>query len=382
VRLALQDFDFVVAVRHGRAYRGTVARREDVVRRDHLAAGEIAVEYLVGERQTLAFLVTRRSVRVRTLSIGARRLHAIVQRLVRAVRERDLRWADASRAAYDAILRPLAPDLAPFQHICIIPDEDLWSVPFDVLRDRRGVGLIEKATVWYAPSLLMLRDTRRARPGSAERLLLAMANPAINAGTTSLVRSIDRDLSLGALPDAEREVERLRDLYGAANCDVHVGAAARETLFKAEAGRYRILHIATHGMVDDHSPMYSCLVLGPDERDDGLLEMREIVGLDLHADLAVLSSCDTARGRISRGEGVVGMAWAFLAAGCPTTVVSQWKVDSAATERLMIDFHLNLIRGHFQAKPDALRRAKLALMKNPRYRHPFYWAPFIVVGKP
>lgn len=381
-RLALEDFDAVVATRHGRAYRGTTARREDLASRDHLAPDEIAVEYLVGERQTLAFLVTRRSVRIRTLPIGARRLHRIVQRLAKAVQQRDLRWETASRAVYDAVLGPLAPDLAPFKHVCVIPDDDLWSVPFDVLNDPRGVALIEKVTVSYAPSLLMLRDTRRAGRHKAERLLLGMANPAINAGTTSLVRSINRDLPLGALPDAEREVERLRDLYGAAHADVHVGAAARETLFKTEAGRYRILHIATHGMVDDHSPMYSCLVLGPDEHNDGLLEMREIVDLDLQADLAVLSSCDTARGRISRGEGMVGVAWAFLAAGCPTTVVSQWKVDSAATERLMVDFHRNLIRGDFQAKANALRKAKLALMKNPLYRHPFYWAPFIVVGDP
>lgn len=384
-RLALEDFNTVVAVRHGRAYSGTAVSRSDIARGEYLRPDEAAIEYLVEEERTLAFLITRKNkqarVRVLTLPIGSRHLRVIVNRLAGAIRQRDLRWAAASRAVYDAVIRPLEPELASFRHICVIPDGDLWSVPFDVLRDDHGVALIEKATISYSPSLLMLRDMRRGRPAGGPRTLLAMANPTINSGTTALVRSIDSNAPLGALPDAEREVEKLRDLYGRSHADVRVGAAALESVFKREAGEFSVLHIATHGMLDDHSPIYSCLVLAPDAHDDGLLEMREIVNLDLHADLAVLSACDTARGQISRGEGVVGLSWAFLAAGCPTTVVSQWKVDSAATEQLMIAFHRDLIESNFRSAADALRRAKLALMKDPRYRHPFYWAPFIVVGK-
>ena len=99
--------------------------------------------------------------------------------------------------------------------------------------------------------------------------------------------------------------------------------------------------------------------------------------LDLRAGLAVLSACETARGRVSTGEGVIGMTWALFVAGVPATVVSQWKVDSASTADLMIELHRNL-RVPGRTKAEALRNA--ALKTRAKYRHPFYWAPFVVVG--
>ena len=103
-----------------------------------------------------------------------------------------------------------------------------------------------------------------------------------------------------------------------------------------------------------------------------------------NAELVVLSSCETARGSIRRGEGVVGMAWAFLSAGARSTVVSQWKVDSTATASLMVDFYGNMFRNKARTRmtrSESLRQASLKLMKDNRYRHPFYWAGFIVIGK-
>jgi CHAT domain-containing protein len=131
-------------------------------------------------------------------------------------------------------------------------------------------------------------------------------------------------------------------------------------------------------------------------KEDGLLEAWEIMQLDLKADLVVLSACETARGRIGAGEGVIGLAWALFVAGCPTTVVSQWKVADASTTRLMIAFHQALLsslrapqsriqtpRGHPKSKitkAGALREAALKLLKDPRTAHPYYWAPFVLVG--
>lgn len=128
--------------------------------------------------------------------------------------------------------------------------------------------------------------------------------------------------------------------------------------------------------------MFSSLLLtasARDANDDGVLEAREIAALRLDADLAVLSACETGKGDLHSG-GVIGLSWAFLAAGCPTTVVSQWKAQSAATAKLMIEFHRQLSRG--ASKPVALQRAQLVLRNDPRYRHPFYWAPFVVIGAP
>lgn len=121
-------------------------------------------------------------------------------------------------------------------------------------------------------------------------------------------------------PEAEKEVKTLEQLYSSAQSRVYTGAEAQEGRAKSEAGKYRIIHFATHGILNDASPMYSYLVLSKAEGDaveDGLFEAWEIMNLSLRADLVVLSACDTARGRIGAGEGVMGLSWAFFVAGAP-----------------------------------------------------------------
>jgi CHAT domain-containing protein len=173
-------------------------------------------------------------------------------------------------------------------------------------------------------------------------------------------------------------------LYGAGRSKVYVGAEAREDRVKNEAGAAGILHFSTHGTLNNAAPMYSYLSLaevGPN--DDGLLEAWELMRLDLKAELAVLSACETARGRIGAGEGVIGFSWAMFIAGVPSTVVSQWKVESASTRDLMVNFHRSLItpaKPGGTTKADALRQAALKLMRNPETSHPFYWAGFVLVG--
>jgi len=117
--------------------------------------------------------------------------------------------------------------------------------------------------------------------------------------------------------------------------------------------------------------------------NDGLLEAREIMNMNLKADLAVLSACETANGRIAPGEGVMGMSWAFFVAGTKSMLVSQWKVNSASTSKLMVSFYQNLESRRNSSTPSkavALREASRKLMKEQRYRHPFYWASFVLVG--
>jgi len=119
-----------------------------------------------------------------------------------------------------------------------------------------------------------------------------------------------------------------------------------------------------------------------DANTDGRLEAWELLDLDINADVAVLSACQTASGLIGGGEGVVGHSWALFAAGASTAVVSQWEVDSASTTSLMLDFHQRLLdrKPGVTTTSDALRQAAVHLMKDPRFRHPFYWAGFIVMG--
>lgn len=180
----------------------------------------------------------------------------------------------------------------------------------------------------------------------------------------------------------------LREIYKPSNSRVYIGKEARERLAKAEMGEYRVLHFATHGVLDNLNPMYSHLVLslsGDGEGEDGLLHAWEVMRLDLKADMVVLSACETARGRVGAGEGVVGMSWALFIAGSPTTVVSQWNVESSSTTQLMVEFHRLLLspvapRNSRRSKAEALRQASLTLLRDRRYAHPFYWAGFVMIG--
>ncbi len=173
------------------------------------------------------------------------------------------------------------------------------------------------------------------------------------------------------------------EIWGHSRSKVFIGADAGKKLFKTEAANYQVIHLATHGILDDSNPMYSRLMMARtdgDPDDDGLLEAREIMQLHLHASLVVLSACQTARGRIGAGEGVIGISWAFFMAGVPTTVVSQWKVESASTAVLMISFHRHLKDTNGTSKAQALRHAALDLLKDKSYQHPFYWAGFVMIG--
>jgi CHAT domain-containing protein len=176
-------------------------------------------------------------------------------------------------------------------------------------------------------------------------------------------------------------------LYGEFRRKLLTGNLATEDTARTAMAAYRVLHFATHGVLDGQDPLYSYLVLSrpSGSSEDGFLEAREIMGMNLKAGIAILSACDTARGRISRGEGVIGMSWALFVAGCPTTVVSQWSVETRSTTELMIEFHRALIAankhgGRIRRAADSLRQAQLKLLRTPAYRHPFHWAGFIVLG--
>jgi CHAT domain-containing protein/type II secretory pathway pseudopilin PulG len=296
-------------------------------------------------------------------------------------------FADDARRLYDLLLKPAEQQLKGKKSLCIIPDGILWDLPFQALEPRDGHYLLEEYAISYAPSLSVLRQMSLRKKSDASTSLLAFGNPTTPGEIAASIKTAYRGEVLGPLPDAEMEVDTLRGIWGPSSSRILIGASARKNVFISEASKYNIIHFATHGILDDASPMYSRLVMARDENDrndDGLLEAREIMQLNLHADLVVLSACQTARGRIGAGEGMIGMSWAFFVAGVPTMVVSQWKVNSGSTAKLMIDFHKRLrdeSSAQSQTTAMALQQAALSVMKDPRYRHPYFWAGFVVMGK-
>ncbi len=347
-----------------------------------LADGDALVEYALGEPRSYAWVVTRTGLQSVTLPGRAELENRVGAYLPLLERPASALTAAAAMKAVDAeaarvrqaVLGPVEPLLRGKRRVIVVPDGVLGYLPFETL------GLVEKYVVSYAPSasaLAALRKRTASRP-EAKAMLLAVADPA-GPG----VPQAERGFAFGPLPNARAEAGALQDLFGATVSRVLAGEEAREGRVKKEdLDRYRYVHFATHGYFDEARPERSGLVLGGGAEDDGILQAREVFRLRLNADVVTLSACQTGRGRLLAGEGVMGLARAFFFAGAQSLVVSLWNVNDAATAELMRQFY-----GHLKAgveRDEALRRAKLALMRGPNraWRHPYFWAPFVFAGEP
>jgi len=324
-------------------------------------------------------------------SMPAASLVSLANEFATQVAARDLGFAVNARRLYDALFidTKIEPMLKGKSRLIIVPDGPLWRVPFQALRTPRDTYLIEERAVSYAPSMSALAALERRQQSRTRQqpFLLALGDPAIRVGGDAAERR--GRAPQGRLPQAAREVRAIGQVYGESRSHVLVGERASESALRAHLGKASVLHIATHGVVDDLSPLYSHLLLSPRpgaaNDDDGRLEAWELMNHALEADLVVLSACETARGPVGDGEGVIGMSWSLFAAGASTAVVSQWEVDSASTTALMIAFHERLLIQTRNGRGDAtvaeaLRVAAARLMRDPAYRHPFYWAGFVVIG--
>jgi CHAT domain-containing protein len=177
-------------------------------------------------------------------------------------------------------------------------------------------------------------------------------------------------------------VREIGKLFGSSS-RVVVGKAATKTLFKQVAGDYDYLHLATHGSLNRNAPSLSAIELEPDKESDGRLELYEIAGMKLHARLVTLSACETALGKgyfseTPGGDEFVGITRAFLSAGGQNVLASLWAVNDESTRALMLRFYRHLLTTN---GAEALAKAQQELRRSDvRYRHPYYWAPFVMVG--
>jgi CHAT domain-containing protein len=352
------------------------------------------LEYVVTDDKTYLFAITKAAgktdvdVSVYTLPIKRDDLDKQTDAFQRQLASRNLGFRASAARLYELLLKPARAQLRGKTNLVISPDGKLWDLPFQALLTGANRFLIQDAAITYAPSLTVLREMAKRRKNrgavSAPATLLALGNPLLGQKTVNLAALALRDEKLDPLPEAEQEVRELRRLYGGSRSKVYIGAWASEDRVKSEAGHARILHFATHGILNNASPMYSYLALAQgNPNEDGFLEAWELMQLDLKADVVALSACDTARGRFGAGEGVIGLTWALFIAGAPSTVVSQWKVESASARDLMLSFHRELQAPRDAGKltkAESLRRAALKLMRNPKTNHPFYWASFVLVG--
>ncbi|NEQ42218.1 MAG: CHAT domain-containing protein [Leptolyngbya sp. SIOISBB] len=263
---------------------------------------------------------------------------------------------------HDLLIAPIA-DLLPSNPddlVIFVPQEQLFLTPFAALQDAQGTYVIEQHTIAIAPSIqtLALTNTGAARSATTNALIVGNPSPMPEA--------------FAPLPNAELEANTVADLL---STEPLVRSAATEADVKASLASADIIHLATHGRFDGSQPLQGAIALAPDAQNDGFLTAAEILELPLQARLAILSACDTGRGRIT-GDGVVGLSRSFMAAGVPQVVVSLWQVPDAQTAELMIDFHEARLQS--DRTPQALRQAMLASLET--YADPAIWSAFTQVG--
>jgi CHAT domain-containing protein len=161
--------------------------------------------------------------------------------------------------------------------------------------------------------------------------------------------------------------------------------ASRKTALRPELGEYRIVHFATHGMLNNIHPELSGIVLSLVDKEgrtqDGFLRLQDIFNLKLSAELVVLSACQTGLGKEIKGEGLIGLTRGFMYAGAPRVVASLWKVDDRATSELMKRFYQGLLGPEALRPAGALRQAQLSIWKQKQWREPYYWAAFVLQGE-
>jgi CHAT domain-containing protein len=339
------------------------------------------LSYVVGENEILLFALTRGKNGQTSATLNAYRLPVKQKELSERVEKfRVLCATDGTvykhhaRTLYQQILAPAEKELTGKTHVVIVPDGVLHTMPFQALIDARGKHLIEKRAVSYAPSVTALTKMAelnvKRENVKRERDLVAFGRPSLQEGISDL-------------PATEEEVKAIAKMF---NTQPVIGKDATEARAKAEMDKARYVHFATHGLLNEASPMYSAVAFAKgDVNEDGLLHAQELVSMDLTAELVVLSACETAQGRIGKGEGIIGLTWALFVAGSPSSVVTQWKVSNESTSELMVEFYKRLQRKMEKTpsaigKAEALRQAQLKLMKDGKHGHPFFWAPFVLIG--
>ncbi len=352
----------------------------------HLQADDRTVLYYVldhgdqlfPERQQVSVYVLRADTAVRrVLTVTPAEITAQV-RQISGVFQSDAGDVPAGAAAFDlgalhalyeALVAPVADLMPPSGPLTIVPDEGLFAVPFAALVTRLS-GRFDYAGATYLGAMHPIQVA----------LSLAQHLPGEGAGNGVLVAGKSTfeqaGLSLPPLEGVRREVRAVSKPLHATS--VLLNDEVTRERFLDEARGSRVIHLATHALIDRTSPLYHALVLSPAEGNDGLLHLHEIEGIELHADLVTLSGCNTARGDLRVGEGMAGLQYAFRAVGARSTVSTLWSLSDDASAELFEAFYRALADG--LSKDRALQQAQTAFRTRHPNASPFFWASPVLYG--
>lgn len=290
------------------------------------------------------------------------------------------KYIDLAQSLYRKLVLPVDAILP--ERVVIIPEGKLWHLPFEALLPEAPAirGNLRQYPFWtckkaisYALSTSFLIDTATVEASKPLKDWLGLAPFAIQTADDGFVSRAGQHEGFLPLPFSGKEIN---DIAGLLQGEAWLGAEASPGRFGSEAGRYRILHLATHGHSDDRLGDYSYLAVSRSEKP---LPAKDLYQMSLSASMVVVSACESGSGKLLRGEGIIGLVRAFTYAGARSTVASLWVAHDQSTANLMVDFYRNLLRG--EPKDVALKNARLTLLKKaPAEVHPFYWAGFRVYG--
>jgi CHAT domain-containing protein len=362
--------------------------------RSRLRPDEVLLEYVLRDPASFCLVATRESARIVQLP-GRTELDKEIDADLKSLKTPDAAPARFSSVLYAKLLGDIAESRSK-PRIIVVPDGKLHLVPFGSLTDSDGHYLVASRVISYASSgtsLYLLGNEHRIRPQMRTFLGVGGVEYGRDRRTSDaqepLIASTSRSgglygTELGTLPPlpgSEDEVRAISNIFGGGT--MMLGAAATKAAFESQPlNRYRIIHLAVHGIADSKEPEHAAVILRDDTTNqDGYLEPAEVARLHLNADLVTLSACETAVGRLQGQEGVANLTRAFLYSGAKTVVSTLWRIDDNYSLYLMKRFYQHLAEG--QPKADSLTLAQRDLIAyfGPKTA-PFYWAPFVLVGEP
>ena len=328
-----------------------------------LRPDEVVVAYHALPDRLVAWVLSNQGVREVKIPVALPRQD--LARLVDAYRDALIKLnpnaAGVGEKIGQLLLAPLGVDAG--KRLIIVPHGPLHYLPFQALR-LDGQYLIERNPVAIAPSISIAARLAQRTPTVAPQLV-AFGNPTIDPNVAD------------PLPGAEREVQALAKQFPSPT--LFFKEQANKSNFASSAPKARLLHVAAHATADTLDPLHSKVLLADENGKPNYLEAKDVMGMDLsNVALIALSACESGLGRVEDGDEVLGFTRSFLSAGTSALLASLWPVSDAATETLMTTLYNDLAEG--VAVQDAMRDAQRAVLANPETAHPFFWAPFNLIG--
>ncbi|MGA2586315.1 MAG: CHAT domain-containing tetratricopeptide repeat protein [Candidatus Aminicenantales bacterium] len=357
------------------------------------------IEYFLGTQQSYMLFITKYKYEI--FILPSRR---IIENSIRAYTKylssplAEVNGSIAAEPIYKELLFPLEREELPnIEKLIIVPDGILYYLPFEALAlktKKRVIDyLVDKYQVSYAPSasvLSFLCDKKEKI--ESFKGLLAIGGPIYRYNKEMNEKSkegkyylaeiyLNQGFSFSEIPYSKYEIEAISKYFPKNQRDIFIGKEAREEVLKnRQYNNYQIIHFACHSFLDERFPIRSALVLSSDDdrEEDGFLQVWELYNLKLNSNLVVLSACQTGKGQMENGEGILGLPRIFFYSGARSVLSTLWAINDKVTANFMNVYYSFLEKGN--SKAQALQLAKQSMI-NSKYSHPYYWAGYILNGE-